>query len=158
MKRFALLLGMAAITPRVAQGQVPTGVALEAPTAPPPPTQAPTTTPSSGPTPDAADAKAPPGDQYFVDAVPPATAAPSEIAEPAPFEPPLPPEPGFEPPAPPEPRHVAPQSSLWLGARVGWFVPFGNAWARATPVSDSANAGYTVQGVPWRDYVSSGPV
>ena len=57
----------------------------------------------------------------------------------------------FEPPPPPEPHHLAPRTARWLGARVGWFIPFGNVWARRT--SD-----VTVTGVPWRDYASSGPM
>ncbi|HKO46344.1 MAG TPA: hypothetical protein VJV79_01390, partial [Polyangiaceae bacterium] len=59
-------------------------------------------------------------------------------------------DPVFEPPAPPEPHHLAPRTALWLGARVGWFIPFGDVWART-------NRGY-VTGVPWSDYASSGPM
>ncbi len=70
------------------------------------------------------------------------------------YEPPppgfYPGDPVFEPPPPPEPRHLAPRTALWLGARTGWFIPFGNAWARRTPAG--------VNGVPWSDYVSSGPM
>jgi hypothetical protein len=43
-------------------------------------------------------------------------------------------------------------NALWLGARLGLFVPFGNAWSRAK----AAGNGYTLEGVPWRDYASSG--
>jgi hypothetical protein len=63
-----------------------------------------------------------------------------------------------EPPPPPEVPHVAPQNSLWLGARLGWFLPFGNVWARAKPVSTGGGTGYVLEGVPWRDYASSGPM
>ena len=63
-----------------------------------------------------------------------------------------------EPPPPPVVRHRAPNSSLWLGARLGWFFPFGNVWAKAQPVSSQASSGYTLQGVPWQDYASSGPM
>lgn len=61
----------------------------------------------------------------------------------------------FEPPPPPEPHHIAPRTALWLGARVGWFIPFGSAWARAS--RDSAGD-LQLKGVPFRDYVSSGPM
>lgn len=42
--------------------------------------------------------------------------------------------------------------------RLGWFFPFGNAWARARPVSTNAGSGYVLEGVPWRDYATSGPM
>ena len=61
----------------------------------------------------------------------------------------------FEPPAPPEPRHIAPRTALWLGARVGFFVPFGSAFARGTP--DSAG-NINLKGVPWTNYVGTGPM
>jgi hypothetical protein len=69
------------------------------------------------------------------------------------YEPPPPgffPGEPFEPPPPPEPRHLAPRTALLLGARVGWFIPFGNAWARRTPAG--------VSGVAWSDYTASGPM
>jgi hypothetical protein len=53
---------------------------------------------------------------------------------------------------------LAPTSALWLGARIGWFIPFGNVWAHAKPISSAAGSGYTLEGVPWRDYASSGPM
>ena len=37
-----------------------------------------------------------------------------------------------------------------MGARGGWFIPFGDVWARPN------KAGVT--GVPWNDYASSGPM
>jgi hypothetical protein len=52
---------------------------------------------------------------------------------------------------------VAPEKSLWLGARVGWLFPFGNLWARAEPAGGNGN-GYVLRGVPWSDYASSGPM
>ena len=55
-----------------------------------------------------------------------------------------------EPPPPPEPRHIAPRTALWVGARVGWFIPFGDVWARTSRTH--------VTGVPWSDYASSGPM
>jgi hypothetical protein len=53
---------------------------------------------------------------------------------------------------------LAPERSLYVGGRLGWFFPFGNAWARAVPVSTNLGAGYVLEGVPWRDYASSGPM
>lgn len=49
--------------------------------------------------------------------------------------------------------------SLWLGARLGWFFPFGNVWADG-PDSGSTDGQpyYTLEGEPWRDYASSGPM
>ncbi len=38
---------------------------------------------------------------------------------------------------------------------MGYFIPFGNAWARGT--QDGAG-NLNLRGVPWRDYVGSGPV
>jgi len=37
---------------------------------------------------------------------------------------------------------------------VGWFIPFGNLWARA----ERSGAGYLLRGVPWSDYAASGPM
>ena len=158
MKRVAVLLGMAAVAPSVARAQIPIAPASStAPAAAPTPTPAPPSAPQAGPTPAPpgdAPAKAPPGDEYFVEQPPPAPAA-STPQEPPPFEPPLPPS--FEPPPPPVARHLAPQNSLVLGARIGWFFPFGNVWAKAKPVAGSGS-GYVLQGVPWRDYAASGPM
>jgi hypothetical protein len=61
----------------------------------------------------------------------------------------------FEPPPPPAPHHVAPRTSLWLGARLGWFVPFGSAYAMG--VEDAATGLPVLVSVPWKNYVSSGP-
>ena len=118
--------------------------APDAGVSPPPASAAPPAPPAS------ADAPAPPPG--------PPPAAPEGSAQPI-YEPPppgfYPGDPVFEPPPPPEPRHVAPLTSLWLGARVGWFMPFGNAWARGT--SDSVG-NVNLKGVPWRDYVTAGPM
>jgi hypothetical protein len=52
------------------------------------------------------------------------------------------------------PRHVAPKTAFWLGARLGWFLPFGNVYARNVQI-----APYTVyEGIPWSDFASSGPM
>jgi hypothetical protein len=168
MKRVAVLLGMAAVAPSVAQAQIPIAPAAPAATTPPAATAPPAAAPpaaapapdAGGPAPAPAPPKAPPGDEYFVEqapagAPPPAAAEPPAPSEPPPFEPP-PPGTYYEPPPPPVSRHVAPLTSLWLGARVGWFIPFGNLWARAEPVSGSN--GYVLRGVPWSDYASSGPM
>jgi hypothetical protein len=168
MKRVAVLLGMAAVAPSVAQAQIPTAApaatpAAKAPTAPAPAPAVPAPSgdaPGPAPAPEAAPPpKAPPGDEYFVEqgpaAAPPASEPPAQVGPP-PFEPPPPPGAYYEPPPPPASRHIAPLSSLWLGARIGWFIPFGNLWARAEPVT--GGAGYVLRGVPWSDYASSGPM
>jgi hypothetical protein len=152
MKRPALLLALAAAMPSVAQAQLPITAPEPAGPAPATPTESP-----AGPTPGKSEA-APPGDEYFVEAGPAAPPPPVASQPPPPFEPPLPNEAGFEPPPPPEVRHLAPQSSLWLGVRVGWFFPFGNVWARARPVSTSSGTSYVLEGVPWRDYAAPGPM
>jgi hypothetical protein len=54
---------------------------------------------------------------------------------------------------------VTPRNSLWLGARLGWFVPFGNVWARGVPtVEDNGYVYYVLDGEPWSNYASSGPM
>jgi len=155
MKRAAFLLGLAVVTPGVAHAQIP----VFQPAQPAQPSQAgPNEAPKPPPSPSAKpEQKAPPGEEYYVEPAPSGPPAPDAEQGPPPFEPPLPGEPYFEPPPPPPVNHVAPLSSLWLGARVGWFLPFGNVWAKAKPVSTSAGAGYVLHGVPWRDYASSGP-
>jgi hypothetical protein len=68
--------------------------------------------------------------------------------------PPLPPRPlVWEPPPPPQPIHVAPRTSLWAGARVGWFVPFGGVYADGSMTGPYLDR----ESVSWRDFVSSGP-
>lgn len=151
MKRPKLLLALAATMPAAAHAQLPTTPA-PGPEAAPAPQASATATAEPGPS---------PGEQYFVDTVPPPT---SSVRSPAPgpgvalFEPPIPPPPELAPPPPPEEPHFAPQSSFWLGARLGWFFPFGSAWARAVPVTTSAGSAYTLESVAWRDYVTSGPM
>ncbi len=124
-----------------------------APTPPPPPAAA---EPPTAPTP--APPVGPPGDQYYTEAPPPAGAAAAAEPAPAPFEPPLPGRPPFEPPPPPATRHLAPKTALWVGARVGWFFPFGNVWADARTVSQAEQSYFVLEGRPWRDYASSGPL
>ena len=122
-----------------------------------PPTAAPAPTSSSAAAPSPKPGATPPPSTTWSPASlapPPASAAPaapppSAGAPPGPPGPPPPPPagvqiydpapPGFfpgelvgEPPPPPEPRHIAPRTALWLGARVGWFIPFGDVWARTT--------------------------
>lgn len=138
--------------------------AQSSPSAPPPANTGAAPTPPSAPGPAASAAPdAPPG--YYVEqgpreAAPPV--APNAVAPNGPAEPPPPaiyepPPPGpalYEPPPPPIPRHVSPRTSLWLGARLGWFIPFGSAYARGA-LDPLGNVILT--GVPWKDYVSSGP-
>lgn len=174
----------AAPTPSAAKGPAPT-TATPAPRAVTAP-GAPSSQPATAAKPEAGDA--PPGQYYvepgfaarLVGATPPPASAapgappPPDGAPPPPPGPPPPPpagateiyeppppgffpgEPVFEPQPPPEPHHVAPRTSLWVGARVGWFIPFGNAFARGVPVGDQGDL--NLKGVPWRDYVSSGPM
>lgn len=52
------------------------------------------------------------------------------------------------------PRHVAPKTAFWLGGRIGWFVPFGNVYARGMQDGNFI----VFEGVPWSDYASSGPM
>jgi hypothetical protein len=54
------------------------------------------------------------------------------------------------------PRHIAPKYSFWLGARIGWFVPFGDLWADCVVPPGETSCDY--QGVSFTDYASSGPL
>ncbi|MGC4089530.1 MAG: hypothetical protein QM756_16890 [Polyangiaceae bacterium] len=126
--------------------------------APPPPAAAPA--PPTAPTP-------PPGAEPPAVPPPPSTPEPSAVPDsppdvppppqslpPSPLEPPPPLLVG-EPPPPPVPRHVSPRTALWLGARIGWFVPFGSLYARGYPLGN----GYVErQGVDIRDYMGSAPL
>lgn len=70
-------------------------------------------------------------------------------------EPPLPvPYAPVEPPLPPVPKHVAPQTSLWMGIKAGWAFPAGDAWldGRVLP-----NGAYILESRPFSDLASSGP-
>ncbi len=46
--------------------------------------------------------------------------------------------------------------ALWVGARLGWFVPFGNVWADA--VVQAPDGSYVLEGRPWSDFAASGPL
>jgi hypothetical protein len=61
-----------------------------------------------------------------------------------------------EPPPPPQPRHQAPREALWFGARLGWWVPFGDLWGDC--VEYDSYGCRTVAAVPFDDYASSGPM
>jgi hypothetical protein len=160
MFRAPLLLALT--LPVFAQAQPPPAPApAPAPAPTPAPAPAPTPVPTPVPTPAPAPAPAPPPDSttppgYYVEQAPPPS-QPSPDAPPPPiYEPPAPGAPPiFEPPPPPVPRHVAPRMSLWLGARLGWFVPFGSAYAQG--VVDEASGIPVLVSVPWKHYVSSGP-
>jgi hypothetical protein len=127
------------------------------PAAPPPAPESPP--PATAPPPP----EGTPPPEYYVE---PAGSAPRVAEpEPAPAAAPAPgpqvyepPPPGFgpvhEPPPPPVPRHIAPKTAFWLGARLGWFVPFGNVFAQGTPAGEYI----VLDGVPWSDYASSGPM
>ncbi|HEV8245723.1 MAG TPA: hypothetical protein VGP93_08140 [Polyangiaceae bacterium] len=132
------------------------------PPAPPAPAgPAPASPPSDGTAPAAPppDGSPPPG--YYVEpgaAQPPAKSAPATSPATSPSTTYEPPPPGYgpvyEPPPPPIPRHIAPKSAFWLGARLGWFLPFGSVLARGT-----AQGGYIIyDSIPWSDYASSGPM
>lgn len=133
-----------------------------APVAPPAPA-VPAPRPNNGAAATPAPGDAPPG--YYVEPPSPPNAVQNQ--EPPPergvtvYEPP---PPGFyppgamvyEPPPPPEPHHIAPRTSLWLGLRAGWFIPFGNVWAHDSGPDQYGDA--ILQGVPWSRYASSGPM
>lgn len=160
----------APVTPAPASPAKPT----PAPATPAPVTPA---TPAAAPVPPAPDA---PPEGYYVEPSAPAGAAPPPIsaapgappamagAPPGPpgppppalsgediYEPPppgyYPGEPVYEPEPPPEPHHVSPRTALWVGVRAGYFIPFGNAYARG-------EQGAASQGVPWNRYVDPGPM
>jgi hypothetical protein len=82
------------------------------------------------------------------------TAAPPVIGV---YEPPPPGMgPVYEPPPPEKPVHVAPKNALWVGARVGLWIPFGGAWGRCTVYYADTCAGAIP--IPLRDFVTSGPM
>src|SRR4051812_39891876 len=148
-----LLLGL--LTAPVVAAQTP---------APVPPVTYPKTQPSPPPPTGPAPAPEGPPGYYVEQGPPPPTETPPGSAPPgsAPprtgpvYEPP-PPAPNvvvFEPPPPPLPRHLAPRTALWLGARVGWLVPFGSAYAFG--VADPYG-NVSLPSVPFSDFLRSGP-
>ncbi|HET9930772.1 MAG TPA: hypothetical protein VFQ35_08800 [Polyangiaceae bacterium] len=95
------------------------------------------------------------------DVPPPPSTTPEASPPPSPGDPPVtePPLPGppifvLEPPPPPVPRHVAPRTSLLLGARVGWFVPFGSLYVEGVRNGN----GVAQTRVDIRNYARSGPL
>lgn len=60
-----------------------------------------------------------------------------------------------EPPVPPPPRHVAPRTSLWVGMRVGYFIPFGDLWGRCVGGQTTCDH---VDGTSFSDVASTGPM
>ncbi|MCA9643575.1 MAG: hypothetical protein KC492_22910 [Myxococcales bacterium] len=148
-----MALGVALLAPATAFAQ---GAAPEPPPVDP---AAPEAQPAPGP-----------GPQYYVEPAPETqTPPPPAQRQPPPpgyatSEPPPPivvyePQaPGvYEPPPPPRPRHLAPEYSLWLGGRIGYFHPFGNVWATCTAV-DRSGICLASEGEEWQNYASSGPM
>lgn len=152
----ALVLSLAApATAQPPQAPAPTPAPAPAPPSTPPPSAAPAPAAPAEPLPPGADGPAPvpappapgaapPG--YFVDG----PAPPSQPPGPPTYEPPPPGfGPVFEPPPPPVARHVAPNTSLWAGVRLGWFLPFGYVYA------ENMGAG-AFRRIPWDWYAGSG--
>ncbi len=72
------------------------------------------------------------------------------------YEPPLPaPYVHAAPPPPLPPEHVAPSTSLWLGARAGWLFPLGSLWQDGELLSGACCV-YHNRG--WDDFANSGPM
>jgi hypothetical protein len=125
--------------------------------APPTPQPKPGQPPASGSPPPrpraAADTDRPPP-EYYVE--PPQAGAP----RPPPNAPrPAPPGGIYEPPPPGYgygPQLVAPKYSLWLGPRIGWFIPFGNLIYQCNGDGRGGCGSYT--GAAWSDYAASGPM
>jgi hypothetical protein len=74
------------------------------------------------------------------------------------YEPPPPgygygPQAIYEPPPPPKPRHRAPKYAFFAGARIGYFIPFGNLWLRENPPNSRE-----YDQVKWSHFASSGPM
>jgi len=60
-----------------------------------------------------------------------------------------------EPPVPAPPRHVAPRTALWIGMRVGYFVPFGDLWGRCVEGQTTCDH---VDGTSFGSVASTGPL
>jgi hypothetical protein len=126
--------------------------------APPPPAEG----GASNAPPSGAPSAAPPS-QYYMEpgARNDAPPGPPAGAPPPPgyYEPPPPgyyAQPVWEPPPPPKPHHRAPKTAFWLGARVGWFIPFGTLWNRYHPPAGQQLDYY--ESVNWSEYASAGPM
>lgn len=105
--------------------------------------------------PGAPPAGGPPPQYYTEPSGPPNQGPPPGSQPPGAYEPPPPgyyygPAPIWEPPPPPKPKHRAPKTAFWLGARVGYFVPFGNLLLRDTPQGWDE--------YKWSELASSGPM
>ncbi|HEY6081133.1 MAG TPA: hypothetical protein VIW29_20100 [Polyangiaceae bacterium] len=172
MKRVAVLLGMVAAIPSAAWAQTPPPTAPPSSPAPAPdPGSTPPPAPAAPPSPAGAPAPIPSGDPLYTQPPgvqpagapapgpqPPAGAPPAPGAPPPPFEPPPPPGAVYEPPPPPVAKHLAPRMALSVSARLGWFFPFGNAWADGKVVEATPVNYVVLEGVPWTRYASSGPM
>src|SRR5262245_5758309 len=140
-----------------AQAPAPTAPAPAAPpqSPAPPPAGSPAPPPTTAPPPVAPvappDGPAPPG-YYGEGPNTPPPAAPGSGQPQRVYEPP-PPGYGaiYEPPPPPVARHVAPSTALWVGLRLGWFVPFGYVYAE-----NGANPYGPFRRVAWNDYAGHG--
>ncbi len=155
-----------------ARAQAAPPAASAAPTPPPSPPAATAPSPAPAAPPSARPTELPPG--YYVEGQEAAGGQPPAVDAPAPLEPPAPaespeaapprnviiepPPPGLgpivEPPPPPIARHVAPRTAIWAGLRAGWFVPFGNLYARASPPDRYGVV--VLDPVRWSSYASTG--
>ena len=82
-----------------------------------------------------------------VDTLEPAPADPQTARRPIPV---------YEPPPPPMAQHISPRQSLWIGAKMGWFVPFGDLWGYC--INDAYMRCVQVDARPWRHYAGPGPM
>jgi hypothetical protein len=92
-----------------------------------------------GATPDAAPQRPPPAQPPVYD--------PNEPPLPAPYAP-------IEPPLPPVPKHVAPQTSLWAGVKLGWAFPMGDLWIDGARLPNGLDV---YERRTFADFASSGP-
>lgn len=58
-------------------------------------------------------------------------------------------------PPPPAPKHIAPNTAIVAGARLGWFFPTGALWHKAFDQGDQV---IQRNAVDWSGYASSGPM
>jgi hypothetical protein len=139
---------------------VPTSAAA---TAPPATSVAPPAASATTPTASATEANPPPqpstGYQEVTgsreSAPPPPPQTPVAGKPGAVYEPPLPASyAAIEPPLPPVPKHVAPLTSLWVGGKLGWAFPSGEAWRDGRWIDNTA---YILESRPFADFATSGP-